>query len=89
MPSGIKKVTQFQTNMTFLLPPDIKGLKIINTASGNYMFKVNNRIKVWNKFKVNNKASERRQWCRTGVFIVNFGHILHLILVFLLLTLRR
>ena len=26
---------------------------------------------------------------RSGVFIVNFEHILHLVLVFLLLTLRR
>ena len=31
-------------------------------------------------FKVNNV-----QWHRSGVFIVNFEHILHLVLVFLLL----
>ena len=35
-----------------------------------------------NMFKVNNKDT------RTGVFIVNFEHISHLILVFLLLTLN-
>ena len=29
------------------------------------------------------------QWCRSGVFIVNFEHISHLVLVFLLLTLSR
>ena len=34
---------------------------------------------MWNKFKVNNKDF---------VFIVNFEHILHLVLVFLLLTLN-
>ena len=38
-------------------------------------------------FKVNNKDTtpERLQWRRSGVFIVNFGH---LVLVFLLLTLN-
>ena len=43
-------------------------------------------------FKVNNK--DTRTTCRSGmtrrsvIFIVNFEHILHLILVFLLLTLN-
>ena len=37
-------------------------------------------------FKVNKKTSERR---RSGVFIVKFEHILHLFLVFLLLTLNK
>ena len=32
------------------------------------------------------KIREQRQWCRSGVFIVNFEHILNHILVFLLLT---
>ena len=43
-----------------------------------------------NMFKVNNKATrrrlktpERRHLRRSGVFIVNFEHILHLFLVFL------
>ena len=31
------------------------------------------------------KTTERRQWQRFGVFIVNFEHISHLFLVFLLL----
>ena len=35
------------------------------------------------------KTPERRQWRRSGVFIVNFEYISHLILVFLLLTLCR
>ena len=33
-------------------------------------------------------TTERRHWCRSGVFIVNFEHISHLVLVFLLLTLN-
>ena len=36
-------------------------------------------------FKVNNKDTQRH-WRRSGVIIVNFGHISHLALVFLLLT---
>ena len=40
-------------------------------------------------FKVNNKDTRRRQWRRSGVFIVNFEHISHPILVFPLLTLSR
>ena len=35
-------------------------------------------------FKVNNKDTRRR----SGIFIVNFEHIPHLVLVFLLLTLN-
>ena len=41
-------------------------------------------------FKVNNKdtgTTSRRQWCRSGVFVVNFEQISHLALVFLLLIL--
>ena len=37
--------------------------------------------------KLTIKAPERRLWRRSGVFIVNFQHISHLDLVFLLLTL--
>ena len=32
------------------------------------------------------KTPERRQWRRSGVFTVNFEHISHLVLMFLLLT---
>ena len=34
------------------------------------------------------KIPERRHWRRSGIFIVNFEHISHLVLVFLLLTLN-
>ena len=40
-------------------------------------------------FKGNNKDTKRCQQYRSGVFIVNFEHISHLVLVFLLLTLNR
>ena len=39
-------------------------------------------------FKVNNMVPERRHWNCSGAFTVNFEHISHLVLVFLLLTLR-
>ena len=39
---------------------------------------------MWNMFKANNKDTERRHWRSSGVFIVNFEHITHLVLVFLL-----
>ena len=39
--------------------------------------------------KVTIKIPERRQWRRSGIIIVNFEHILHLVLLFLLLTLSR
>ena len=37
--------------------------------------------------KLTIKTPERSHWRRSGVFIVNFEHILHFVLVFLLLTL--
>ena len=42
-----------------------------------------------NMFKVNNKTPERRHWHHSCVFIVNFEHILHLLLLFLFLTNSR
>ena len=38
--------------------------------------------------KLTLKKPERRQWRRSGVFIVNFEHILHLVIVLLLLSLN-
>ena len=60
--------------------------------AGIYLFKVNNRntrtrCEICSKLTIN--TPERRQWRRSGVFIVNFEHISHLVLVFLLLTLGR
>ena len=58
-----------------------------------YLFKVNNRkntrkCKICSKLTI--KTSERCYWRCSGVFIVNFEHILDLILVFIiLLTLKK
>ena len=41
---------------------------------------------IWSKLTI--KTPERRNWSSSGVLIVNFEHILHLVLVFLLLTLK-
>ena len=38
----------------------------------------NTRIKVWNMFKVNYKATKTTPWCRFGGFIVNYEHVSHL-----------
>ena len=54
-----------------------------------YLFKVNNRNtrkKCEIYLKLTTKAPERR---KSDVFIVNFEHISHLFLVFLLLTLNK
>ena len=58
---------------------------------GNYMFKVSNRntrtrCEICSELTI--KITERCHWRRSGIFIVNFEHITHL-LVFLLLTLSR
>ena len=60
--------------------------------AGKYMFKFNTsnvrtRCEICSKLTI--QTSERRQWRRSGVFIVNFEYISHLFLVFLLLTLSR
>ena len=60
--------------------------------AGIYLLKVNNkntrtRYEICSKLTI--KTSERRQWRRSGVFIVNFKHISHLVLVFPLLTLNK
>ena len=65
-------------------------MKTIFTCSyvfptSNYMFKVNSRntiAKCEICSKLTTKTPEWRQWYRSGVFIVNFEHISHLVLVF-------
>ena len=61
-------------------------------SGGNNKFKVNNRntrtrCKISSKLTI--KIPERCQWRRSGIFIVNFEHISHVVPVFLLLTLSR
>ena len=60
--------------------------------AGIYLFKVNNRNtrtrrEICSKLTI--KTPEQCHWLCSGVFIVNFEHISHLVLVFLLLTLNR
>ena len=60
--------------------------------AGNYTFTVGNgntgtRCQIYSK--LTQKTLEPSQWRRSGVTIVNFEHISHLVLVFLLLTLSR
>ena len=71
-------------------------LKLISTIwpypAGSYMFKVSNRntrakCEICSKLTI--KTPERHHWCCSGVFIVNFEHISHLVLMFLLLTLSK
>ena len=60
--------------------------------AGNYMFKVNNRnsrARCETFSKLIKKTPERCQRRHSGVFIINLEHILHLVLLFLLLTLSR
>ena len=68
----------------FLKTPVLFSLDI----TGNYMFKRRNiraRCEICSTSTI--KTPERRHWRRSGVFIVNFEHTSHLVIVFLLLTL--
>ena len=72
-----------------LRPPFLKEHLL---PAGNYMLKVNNRntrtrCEICSKLTI--KTPERRHWRRFGVFLVNFEHISHLFLMFLLLTSSR
>ena len=61
-------------------------------AVGIYLLKVSNgntRTRCEICLKLTIKTPERRYWRRSDVFTVNFEHISHLVLVFLLLTLSR
>ena len=54
--------------------------------AGNYLFKVNNRntrtrCEICSKLTI--KKPEQCHWRCSGLFIVNFEHILQLVLVFL------
>ena len=67
------------------------GIFILDNPAGIYLLKVNNRntrarCEICSKLTI--KTPERRYWRRSGVFIVNFEHISHLVLMFLLLTLN-
>ena len=69
------------------------GTQLINLYPiGNDIFKVNNRntrIRCEIPLQLTIKTPEQRHWRRSSAFIVNFEHISHLVLLFLLLTLSR
>ena len=60
-------------------------------SAGIYLLKVNyrntrTRYEICSKLTL--KIPERRQWHRSGIFTVNFEHISHFVLVFLLINLN-
>ena len=57
-------------------------------SAGIYLLELSNRTRCEICSKLTIKTPERRYWHRSDVFIVNFEHISHLVLVFLLLTLN-
>ena len=66
--------------------------KFEKTSSSIYLLKFNNRntrtlCKICSKLTI--KTPKRHHWCRSGVFIVNFEYISHVVLVFRLLTLKK
>ena len=82
-----KVFPEIWTNHTILInilffgrcPASIHLLKVNNSNTGT-------RCEICSMLTI--KIPERRQWRRSGICIVNFEHILHLVLVFLLLTLN-
>ena len=82
----LRMMYQGANQLTLLKPKK----KVI--PASNYMFKVNSsntgtRCETCSKLPT--KTLERRYWRRSSVFIVNFEHISHLVLEFILLTLNR
>ena len=78
-PSTRKKVLK----MLFLI--------LLVNSVGIYLLKINNRnikARCETCSKLTIKVPEWRQWCLSAIFIVNFEHISHLVLLFLLLTLN-
>ena len=64
---------------------------INNFLAGIYLVKINNR-NTRTRYEICSKLTMKTpEWChwrRSGVFIVNFEHVLRLVLMFLLLTLN-
>ena len=70
---------------------DWSTISFLKNPAGICLLKVNNRntrtrCEICPKLTI--KTPERREWRRSGVFIIIFGHISDLVLVFLLLTLN-
>ena len=75
----------------FFRSPFSFSTKINTYPAGIYLLKVskiNTRARYGICSKLTIKTPEWHEWHRSGVFIVNFEHISHLALVFMLLTLN-
>ena len=77
--------------MNFQFVREASSNPILILAAGICLLKVNirntrTRCKICSKLTI--KIPERRQWRHSGILIVNFEHISHLALVFLLVTLN-
>ena len=64
----------------------VQRITVLNPA-GIYLLKVNKR-NTRTSIELCSKLTIKTQWRRSGVFVVSFGHILHLVLAFLLLPLN-
>ena len=87
-PNWILKTSE----ITFIERHFTSSCRRLYILAGIYLLKVNNRntrttCEICSKLAI--KTPELHQWRRSGVFISNFEHISHFVLVFLLLTLRR
>ena len=85
-----KHLTKFQNYSLELLPLGSQDTSCASPAD-IYLLQVNNRntrtrCEICSKLTI--KTPKRCHWRHSGVFIVNFEHISHLALVFLLLTLN-
>ena len=86
----LKENIRVRENAYFRIIYSVIVFKISNTAD-IYLLKCNyrnirTRSKICSKLTI--KIPERHHWRRSGIFIVNFEHISHLVLVFLLLSLN-
>ena len=84
--------TKILNALVILVIWNLNGALFYDNPAGNNLFKVNNgntrtRCEICSKLKI--KTPERRHWGRSGVFIVNFEYISHLVIVFRTLTLSR
>ena len=61
--------------------------EVFRVPDGIYLLKVNNRNTSLTRCEICSKLTIKS--CRSGFFNVNFEHISHLVLVFLLLTLAK
>ena len=85
-------MTQFTNKCVFAQTFSGRLIMEVLFPAGIYLFKVNNgntRTTCETCSKLTIKIPKRRHCRRSGVFIVNFEHISHIVLVFPLLTLNK